>query len=65
MLSRCDADEKEIFQVPEKRDRGWSGASEQVSHVREEVLKNEVIIRSLLYLVRKTRNKHPEIIVQV
>lgn len=31
----------------------------------EEVLKNEVIIRSLLYLVRKTLNKHPEIIVQV
>ena len=53
MLSRCDADEKEIFKVPEKRDRGWSGASEQVSHVREEVLKNEVIIRSLLYLVGK------------
>lgn len=46
MLSRCDADEKEIFKVPEKRDRGWSGASEQVSHVRGEVLKNEVIIIS-------------------
>lgn len=65
MASHCDADEKEIFKVPEKRDQGWSGASEQVSHVREEVLKNEVIIRSLFYLVRKTRNKHPEIIVQV
>lgn len=31
----------------------------------EEVLKNEVIIRSLLYLIRKTLNKHPKIIVQV
>ena len=43
MVSRCDAEEKEIFKVPEKRDQGWSGAPEEVSHVREEVLKNEVL----------------------
>ena len=43
MVSRCDAEEKEIFKVPEKRDQGWLGAPEEVSHVREEVLKNEVL----------------------
>ena len=43
MVSRCDAEEKEIFKVPEKRDQGWSGVPEEVSHVREEVLKNEVL----------------------
>ena len=36
MVSRCDAEEKEIFKVPEKRDQGWLGAPEEVSHVREE-----------------------------
>lgn len=40
MVSRCDAEEN-TQGTREKRDQGLVGSTREVSHVREEVLKNE------------------------